>query len=117
MSLKELSPGRLRRPLRRWLDPVLFENIPNRCCVPDRGPGWPMLPVSADSPSIDSPETCGQPEQRFPDRLNADPELGTRWVSYFAQSVFRATSTESPLPRSPLPAPTSCAQAFSLWPP
>src|SRR5215471_14722692 len=30
MSLKELSPGRLPCPLRRWLDPVLFENIPNR---------------------------------------------------------------------------------------
>jgi hypothetical protein len=30
MSLKELSPGRLSRPHRRWLDAVLFENIPNR---------------------------------------------------------------------------------------
>jgi len=30
-----------------------------------------MLPVSADSPSIDSLEPCGQPEQRFPDQLKA----------------------------------------------
>src|SRR5215831_11731401 len=76
-----------------------------------------MLPVSADSPSIDSLEPCGQPEQRFPDQLKAGPELGTRWLPHFAQSVFRATSTEFPVRRSSLPAPTSCVQAFSLWPP
>src|SRR5215470_11579633 len=113
MSLKELSPGRLSRPHRRWLDAVLFENIPNRvvCQI------VAQLPVCADSPSIDSPEPCGQPEQRFPDQLRAAPELGTQWVRYFAQSVFCATSTEFPVRRSSLPAPTSWAQAFSLWPP
>ena len=80
---------------------------------------WPRLasaPCIPDSPSSDSLQPCGQPKQRFRDQLKAGPEFGTR-VRHFEQSVFHATSTEFPVRRSSLPAPTSCVQAFSLWPP
>src|SRR2546425_9753667 len=102
MSLEELFPGRLPRSFRRWLDAVPFQNVPDRV-VPDRDPGWPMLPVSVDSPRSDSPQPCGQPKQQFPYALDADREFDTDSQRGFRQSIFGATSTEFPARRwSPL---------------
>src|SRR3989442_9676426 len=94
-----------------------FSECSGSCCVPDRDPGWPMLPVSVDSPRSDSPQPCGQPKQQFPCPLAADREFDTDTQRSFRQSIFGATSTKFPARRwSPL-APASFAQAFWLSPP
>src|SRR5215471_15716041 len=48
-----------------------FSEYSELYCVPDRGPDWPTLPVSADSPSSDCLQPCGRPKQRFRDQLKA----------------------------------------------
>src|SRR5882762_447294 len=80
-----------------------FSECSGSCCVPDRDPGWPMLPVSVDSPRSDSPQPCGQPKQQFPCALDADREFDTDTQRSFRQSIFGATSTKFPARRwSPL---------------
>ena len=59
-----------------------------------------MLPVSADSPKSDSLQPYGQPEQQFPDALEAGPEFDAHCQCGFGQSNFGATSTEFPARRS-----------------
>src|SRR2546426_77783 len=76
-----------------------FSECSGSCCVPDRDPGWPMLPVSVDSPRSDSPQPCGQPKQQFPCPLDADREFDTDTQRSFRQSIFGATSTKFPAPR------------------
>ena len=95
----------------------VFSECSGPCCVPDRGRGWPRLLVSADSPTSDSLQPCGQPKQQFPGALESGPEVGAYCQRAFGQSDFGATSTEFPARRwSPL-ASTFSGPAFSLWPP
>ena len=65
-------------------------------CVPDRGRGWPVLLVSDDSPTSDSPQRCGPPTQRFPYQLEVGPDFDEPCPPGFRQSKFGATSTEFP---------------------
>src|SRR5712664_2572815 len=53
----------------------VFSECSGPCCVPDRGRGWPRLLVSADSPTSDSLQPCGQPKQQFPAALESGHEV------------------------------------------
>src|SRR2546422_1279593 len=80
--------------------------------MPDRGRGWQGLLESADSPTSDSLQPCGQPKQQFPGALEFGPEVGAYCQRAFGQPDFGATSTEFPARRwSPL-ASTFPAQLF-----
>ena len=87
------------------------------CCVPNRDPGSPMLPVFADSPKNDSLPPCGQPKPQLHEALAADPEFYRPCQHSFRRLSFGTTSTEFPARRSSRPVPGFCAQAFSLWSP